>query len=136
MEDEERKENEPLSDRIIFKKRINAIVKDKISDPVELHLEYAEAVSYVLNNLCPLNEETATTYASLILQVRYGDCSANSEVVSEYTLNIFSLIKQEKYPPICISTVYEHIESKFSSNQKLGGYSKTMLDEIDWNTNY
>ncbi len=59
------------------------LVKEKILDPVELHLEYAEAANYVLNNLCPLNEESATLYAALILQVRYGDCSANSEAVTE-----------------------------------------------------
>ena len=82
-EDEARKENEALSDRILFKKRVNVIIKDKISDPVELHLEYAEAVNYVLNNLCPLNEESATLYAALILQVRYGDCSSNAEAITE-----------------------------------------------------
>ena len=86
-EDARTSEQDKMSSKLIFKKRLNYAAKERITDQVELDLVYTEAVNYFLAGKYPVKEEATTNLAALILQVKYGDIDPNEEIVTEYAFS-------------------------------------------------
>jgi len=58
---------------IVFRKEVNFTPYAKATDPVEVEINYAEAVDYVVNGKCPISEDNAIQLAAIQLQVLFGD---------------------------------------------------------------